>query len=182
MTQPLRYQDYAVGGLTLKPLTPDNKTQMMDIQQAMLLALPNPAWYYPSEEWEFDEWLTQREAFGYFDGERLAAFAVLTPAALRHERSYALKLGEPSENTFDFHDVMVLPAYRGRGIHTHFLRLFADLAKAANATAIYATVDPENGASYRNFERAGYVCVATQPAYDGRMRKYYRFKGFTLGT
>ena len=38
----------------------------------------------------------------------------------------------------------------------------------------YATVDPDNSASWYNFEKEGYVCIVTQPAYDGRDRRYYK--------
>ncbi len=165
---------YKLRGLALRQLTFADKAQMMRMQETVLSALPDPAWYFPSEEWEFDEWLNGREALGYFAGNELAGFAVASPASARGERSYAGKLGDPVEDTFDFHDVMVLPAYRGRGLHTMFLKLFEEMARALDGRAIYATVDPGNGASWRNFEKAGYACVAEKTAYDGRMRRYYR--------
>ena len=48
------------------------------------------------------------------------------------------------------------------------------MARAMGGRAIYATVDPGNSASWHNFEKAGYALVCTRPAYDGRMRRYYR--------
>ena len=45
---------------------------------------------------------------------------------------------------------------------------------AEGGKAIYGTVEPENSASWYNFEKEGYVCVVTQPAYDGRDRRYYK--------
>lgn len=165
---------YHLRGLTLRQLEQSDKPQMMRMQEVVLTALPDSSWYFPSEEWEFDEWLAGGEAFGYFCGSELAGFAVCTPASVRKARSYAGILGEPVENTFDFHDVMVLPAYRGRGMHTQFLKLFDEIARALDGRAIYATVDPANAPSWRNFEKAGYACVLEKPAYDGRMRRYYR--------
>ncbi|MBR3874667.1 MAG: GNAT family N-acetyltransferase [Clostridia bacterium] len=160
--------------LTLRKLTFDDKPQMMRLQDEVLAALPDPRWFFPSEEWEFDFWLQGDEAIGYFDGDRLAGYAAITAGVRRGEHSYARVLGLPPEGTYDFHDVLVRPDYRGLGIHTQFLQLFTDMVRAEGGHAIYATVDPENGSSWRNFERAGYECILVQPAYDGRMRRYYR--------
>ena len=52
----------------------------------------------------------------------------------RGDRGYARKLGEPEENTYDFHDVLVLPRYRGRGMHTRFLNLFEEMARSHGRT------------------------------------------------
>ena len=165
---------YEIPGFELKKLTLEHKQVMMQLHDDVLAALPDPSWYYPSEEWEFDAWLKGEEAWGYFDGEVLAGFAVCTPWDRRLSHSYAQELGEKAENTYDFHDVLVLPRYRGRGMHTMFLRLFDDMARADGATAIYATVDPGNSASWHNFEKAGYQIVCVRPAYDGRSRRYYK--------
>lgn len=165
---------YKMRGLTLRQLEMADKPQLKQMQDEVLAALPNPRWYYPSEDWEFDSWLRGREAVGYFDGDVLAGFAVLTGEKVRGQYSYARILGEPVENTFDFHDVMVRPAYRGRGMHTRFLSLFTEMARAMDGRAIYATVDPENEASWHNFEKAGYKCIRVKDAYDGRTRRYYR--------
>jgi len=175
---------YAMRGLTLRQLEERDRALLGPMQDEVLSALPDPRWYFPSEEWEFDAWIAGREAVGYFDGDVLAGFAVLTAARLRGDHSYARVLGEDPANTFDFHDVMVRPPYRGRGMHTRFLALFEETARALGGRAIYATVDPENEASWRNFEKAGYACVRIQPAYDGRMRRYYKLElaAFTQGS
>ncbi len=173
MTLPARLDPYRLRGLALRQLDLCHQAEMMRMQQVVLDALPDPAWFYPSEAWEYESWLQNREAFGYFDGDALVGFAAIAPWTVRGEHSYARVLGRPAENTYDFHDVMVLPAYRGRGIHSTFLRLFEEMARALGGTAIYATVDPGNQASWHNFEKAGYSCVLTKPAYDGRLRRYY---------
>lgn len=174
MTLPARIDPFRLRGLALRQLGPQDQAQMMAMQAEALSALPDPAWYFPSEAWEFAAWLEGREAFGYFDGEVMAGYAAIAPWRTRGAHAYARVLGEKPENTYDFHDVLVRPAYRGRGIHTMFLKLFAEMVRALDGRAIYATVDPGNSASWHNFEKMGYVCVRTQPAYDGRMRRYYR--------
>lgn len=173
MKLPNDLSPYRVDGLTLRAMTAEDVDGMLRLQDAMLAALPDRRWYYPSERWEFELGVQNADTFGYLDGDALVGFAMITPAQLRKERGYAHKLGEKIEGTYDFHDVMVVPEYRRRGIHSAFLRLFEDMARAEGGRAIYSTVDPENGASCRNFERAGYRLLLTQPAYDGRTRRYY---------
>ena len=174
MTLPAQLDAYHIRGLALCQLTPAHKGQMVALQEQVMALLPDPAWYFPSEDWEFDQWLQNGEAIGYLDGDTLCGYAVMTPQSVRGDHSYAQVLGEAEENTFDFHDVMVSPDYRRRGLHANFLKLFTEMARAMGGKAIYATVDPENGASWRNFEREGYQCVTTRPAYDGRLRRYYK--------
>ncbi len=159
--------------LTLRRLSRGHVPAMLALQQQVMAALPDPSWYFPSEEWEFADATEAGEAVGAFDGDQLVAFAEMTPGPRRGERSYAAKLGLPVEGSFDFHDVMVSPAYRRRGIHTAFLRLFDTLARQGGGSAIYATVDPGNAPSWRNFERFGYRVLCTMAAYDGRMRRFY---------
>lgn len=160
--------------LEYRTLLPIHKAEMMKMQDTVMAALPDPRWYFPSEEWEFDDWLRDGDAIGAFDGDTLAGYAVITPASARKGHAYAEILGESTEGAYDFHDVMVLPAYRGRGIHTEFLSMFAETVRALGGRAIYCTVDPENGPSRHNFEKAGYEFIVQQSAYDGRVRRYYR--------
>ncbi len=163
-----------IEGLTLRMLTTRDVPAMLTLQEQVMATLEDPAWYYPSEEWEFASAAVDGEAWGFFDGDTLAGFAEMTPGEKRGEHSYARKLGLPVEGSYDFHDVMVAPAMRRRGIQTAFLHLFTRLAKQGGGIAMYCTVDPGNGASWRNFERFGYRVVCTMPAYDGRMRRFYR--------
>ena len=69
---------------------------------------------------------------------------------------------------------MVHPAFRGNRMHQRFLSMFTQSVKELGGKAIYATVDPENSASWYNFEKEGYRCIITKPAYDGRDRRYYK--------
>lgn len=176
MLFPITSAEYQIPGFTLRILTEADKAQMMAMQDEVLALLPNQSWYFPSEEWEFDSWLAGCEAVAYMDGDVIAGYAVITPWHVRGEHAYAGILGHAVENTYDFHDVMVRPQYRGKGMHTRFLKLFTDAVRADGGKAIYCTVDPENSASWHNFEKAGYEFLLTQPAYDGRSRRYYRLR------
>jgi len=166
--------DYQIPGYTLRVLTPADRSLMQDLRQAVMEALPNPRWYFSMEDWVIDEWLSQSSAVGYLADGVLAGFGAITPWHQRPGHHYAGVLGEPEQDTYDFHDVMVHPAHRGHRMHQQLLKLFTASVNALNGRAVYATVDPENSASWYNFEKEGYVCLLTQPAYDGRDRRYYR--------
>lgn len=174
MIFPVASAVYHIPGFTLRALLPSDKARMLTLRDAVMAALPDPRWYFSMEEDEVEAWLAQAGVVGYLDGETLAGFAAVTPASLRGTHSYARVLGEPEADTFDFHDVMVHPAHRGHRMHQRFLAMIAETARALGGRAVYATVDPDNAPSWHNFEKAGYVCVVTQPAYDGRDRRYYR--------
>ena len=165
---------YQIPGFTLRVLAPEDRVRMQNIREAVMAALPDPRWYFSMEDWEIDEWLAQQSVVGYLDGDTLAGFAAITPWYQRVGHHYAGVLGDPEEDTYDFHDVMVHPDYRGHRMHQHFLKLATASVRELGGKAIYCTVDPENSASWYNFEKEGYRCVVTQPAYDGRERRYYK--------
>lgn len=167
MNLPRNPDPFLLKGFSLRQLYEGDKAQMMRMQDEVLSTLADPAWFFPSEEWEFDEWLLNREAFGYFDGDMLAGYAAMASWRTRGDRGYARKLGEPEENTYDFHDVLVLPRYRGRGMHTRFLNLFEEMARSMGGRAIYATVDPGNSASWHNFEKQATRWFAPVPPMTG---------------
>lgn len=168
------FSAYELPGFELRQLAPEDKPLMIAIRDAVLPALPDRRWYFSIEEWEIDQWLDERGVVGYVKDGVLAGFGAITPEKLRGERSYARVLGEDAAGTYDFHDVMVHPDFRGHRMHQRFLSMFTQSVKELGGSAIYATVDPENSASWYNFEKEGYRCVITKPAYDGRDRRYYK--------
>lgn len=176
MKLPQNLKPYEMEGLTLRALTRADVPLMLEMQKQVLDALPDRRWYFPSDEKEFQDVVDGGEGFGYFRGDTLCGFAELTPGCNREHHGYAEKLGMPIEGSFDFHDVMVRPEMRGRGMHTRFLALFKEMALENGGYGIFATVDPENEPSWHNFEKTGYQRVLDQPAYDGRMRRYYLLK------
>ena len=109
------------------------------------------------------------QAFGYFDlegyggirGHGLLAHAATaaTPASWVNRRK-----------TPTVSRCAGAAAIRAR--YTPVLNLF-EVARSVDGRAIYATVDPQQRI-WHNFEKAGYALVCTRPAYDGRMRRYYK--------
>lgn len=166
-TNPLR-------GLAFYQLTQEDLGAVMVLQQLVLSGLPDPSWYVACTVQEHETNLSHGDVVACREGKLLTGFAVLSKWDTRGENAYAAKLGQQVENSFDVRDVMVHPDYRRRGIHSEFLRLFMETARALDGEVLYATIDPENFPSVKSFEKAGFQHVKTQPAYDGRLRAYYR--------
>lgn len=169
----LELEKYSLPGASLRPMTLADLPALMELQAIMCANLPDPQWYVTSTKEQFGAVLEKGEGYGFFAEDQLAGVAVLSPWHTRDERGYAYKLGVDTENTYDVQDVMVHPDYRRQGMHSAFLRLFEEMARRLDGVAMYATVAPDNLPSCRSFEKAGYVLIKTQPAYDGRLRRYY---------
>ena len=169
LTQQAHPSDWAV---CAEPLTPADLPAMMALQAEMAAALPSPRWYVTSTEAEFLRDVQAGQVTGIYMQGELAAFASLAEGGGAH--SYASILGRKETRTLDFRDVMVSPRFRRRGIHSFFLRMAEERARALGAQAMYATVDPENLPSRSSFEKAGWQALETRAAYDGRLRVFYR--------
>lgn len=164
----------ALTGLYFRPLAETDIDRVMALQSEVQAALPEREWYFPSPREMFLDEICRGEGFGYFDGDTLAGFAVLTPWHVRGASCYAAKAGQPTADTYDFQDVMVALPYRRRGVHSALLDYFERAARDLGGKALYCTISPKNTPSLRSFEKAGYRCVVTQPAYEGWLRCYYR--------
>ena len=160
----------------MRPLTENDMPAVMALQDVMLRALPDPRWYFPSTTEEFAVEVRAGHATGVFVDGRLAAFGIASPGQEHRTQSYALRVGDDPANTFDFQDIMVHPDFRRQGIHSAFLAKYRAQAQALGCRAVYATVDPDNEPSWRSFEKAGFRRLLIQPAYDGRIRAYYRLE------
>lgn len=160
--------------LAFRQLLSSDMPALLALCRVVEASLPDPEWYYVMEDAGFILCCERGEVYGFFDGERLAGFAILTPWHIRGDGCYAAKVGDAPENTFDFQDVMIDPAYRRRGLHTAFIGRFADMAREEGGTAMYCTVSPKNLPSKRSFEKSGFTLLLEQPAYQGWTRGYYR--------
>lgn len=166
---------YTLYGLTLAQLLPTDAAAIVSLQSIMLSALPDPTWYYPSTQMQYESCCMRGECFGYFAANKqLIGFATLTPWHVRPSSCYAYKLGLPPTDSYDVQDVMVHPDFRRRGIHSNLLLLFEEIARTLSGKALYATVSPKNVPSVASFEKAGFLLQTIQPAYEGMPRGYYQ--------
>ena len=158
----------------IAPLTVQDVPAMLALQDRMLSALPDSRWYFPNTREEFVDDTSHGFAFGIRQGGGLIALGVACEGARHPGGSYAAVVGDLSPVTFDFRDMIVDPAFRRQGIHSAYFTFFRGQAEGLGAAAIYATVDPDNAPAWHSFEKAGYRRVLLRPAYDGRIRAYYR--------
>ena len=154
-------------------LTAEDAPAMFALQQEMLDALPSSRWYFPSRVEEYAAKAAAGFALGLKEEGRLVALNIAIPAGM-DDHSYAEVFGTGEMRSMDFQDIIVAPSHRRRGIHSFFLTLRAEEARARGLSAIYATVDPENEPSLRAFAKAGYVVLGQKNTYDGRPRCFLR--------
>lgn len=68
---------------------------------------------------------------------------------------------------------VVLPEYRGRGIQGKLIQYAEKTVDSKKFKYLMSTVSPDNPASFKTMEKAGYVCVLTKEKYNGLMRRIY---------
>lgn len=68
---------------------------------------------------------------------------------------------------------VVLPEYRGNDLQLKMLQYAEKLIDTSKYHYFMATVSPNNPASYKSFEKAGYKHISTKEKYDGLLRRIY---------
>ncbi len=71
---------------------------------------------------------------------------------------------------------VVLPAYRGRGLQYRMLTIAEALIDQSRYSYLLCTVSPDNPASCKTFEKAGFEYIATKEKYGGFTRRIYQKK------
>lgn len=138
--------------------------------------------YQPFDESGLFNALGTGWAVGLFDREEaLAAFLYVIPHPPIHHNvltNVASELGlqtvrEDGSTEFseEVHDVMIADcilvgkAYRGYGLQQALFYLADCMAAEEGISRLCGTASPKNAHSIRNFEAAGYRCVAVKPKY-----------------
>ena len=67
----------------------------------------------------------------------------------------------------------VAPAYQGNGLQRRMLKFAEETIDTTRYSIALVTVSPDNPASYKSFERAGYRLVLTKEKYGGLPRRIY---------
>ncbi len=161
--------------LTIRKLDVGYIGAMLDIQEEVIAALPNPDLLrrntYQTLEVCF---LPPSLVLGAFDGDKFVGFGILYIA------------GEDSENlaySLDSHGdlceyanvklVIVREGYRGNGLQRRFVKLFEEYSKNVGIKVLLSTVSPLNGYSSRNLEMSGFKVVKELKKYGGKERYLY---------
>lgn len=160
---------------TYQFLTEKELPQMKALAERVMASLPNKRWYFYCDG-DPQQWLEEGKVIGCLEQEKLVGLAAYSLAENRMAHSYAAIVGDKPFGSIDFHDIMIDEEHRRRGIHTEFCHRIRQEALSLGKHGIYLTIDPENLPSRAAFEKNGYLCRLTQPAYDGRIRCYYCLK------
>ncbi|WP_051620985.1 GNAT family N-acetyltransferase [Paenibacillus sp. UNC451MF] len=115
------------------------------------------------------------EIYGAFSGGRLAAYSVLAfPGSAA--KNLGREFGVPEDELHlvaIFDATIVHESVRGRGLQRYFHHLREQRARARGFLYVYSTVHPDNEASRRNLEAAGFSLQFTRPMYGGHPRHCY---------
>ncbi|RXZ79556.1 GNAT family N-acetyltransferase [Paenibacillaceae bacterium] len=174
MEKQLQWQ-YA--GLDIRQLGLEQVADVHKLMQDVASRLPSSALFAEDKEADFRYLLEEHkgEIYGAYDEGKLVAYTVLVFPG-RSESNLGRELGVPEEElarvgTLDA--TIAHEAVRGRGLQRYFHSLREQRAKALGYRYLYSTVHPDNAASRRNLESAGFVLQFTRPMYGGHPRHCY---------
>lgn len=114
-------------------------------------------------------------AIGAYDGEQLAALAILYDAAGDPDEDLGHLLSREelrSRHCANFKLCIVHPDYRGYGLQQRLGVMIADEARRRGIALLCATVHPDNAASSRSLAKIGYVKDGLREKY-GSVRELY---------
>ncbi|MCI6731572.1 MAG: GNAT family N-acetyltransferase [Lachnospiraceae bacterium] len=77
------------------------------------------------------------------------------------------------EHVVHLDSAAVLPEHRGQNLQYRMLRQGEELIDKTRYHHFLATVSPDNPASFRTLEKAGYSLMVTKEKYGGKMRRIY---------
>lgn len=160
---------------TLRDLTFENLSEILDLQRQCTDALPDPDIYYPLSRNELLESLHLDIVPGIFapDGRLVAVAAIVIGRV--GDRNLAESSDDEKKTSFTFDAVFVAPDWRGYGLQRILIDRAAEKAREAGAKQILATVSPDNRHSLANFTSAGYEITATVSKYGGLTRNILRY-------
>lgn len=164
-------------GLDIRKLGHDGVADVHGLMMDVVSRLRDQAWFAADDDAAyFHALLDDRgELFGaYLDG-RLGAYSVLAYLGSdRYEtgRKFGVREDELSR-VWVLDATVVHESVRGRGLQRYFNALREERALAKGALHLCATVHPDNAASLRNLEAAGFERRFTRPMYGGLLRHGY---------
>lgn len=130
--------------------------QVLSLQERACEELQDKTVFYPLSREELIESLHLDTVLGNFapDGS-LRGFALFV-SCRNSPRNLGFDAGLPWERSYTFDVVVSDPSCRGLGIHKQFIDCAVEEARRCGATAVLATVSPDNAASMHNFEAKGF--------------------------
>jgi len=153
--------------LLVRLLRPDEVDAAVALQDRVYACMPDRSLLALTGREEIEESTEKDVCIGVFDGERLAAFAMMVVNRVSETRNTGQKNGFPPEECVSFDTAFVDPDYRGLGLQRCLLQAREDVARQLGAKYALVTVAPENEFSLRNVMGQGFEIHARRQLYGG---------------
>ena len=166
-------------GHTLRPLAAADLPALLELNAAVMRALPDPAMFrlFGGAEQFFATHFGERgESLGIFDGERVVAYGSLTRPAAHDRDNYAGDLGwtpERAGRVALLSAAMVDPACRGQGLHPALIDARIRLAAERGAPELLVRAAPANALSRRTLLDHGFALVWLGVQAEGSLRHVF---------
>lgn len=167
---------HTLGDLQIRRLRSEDVSDIYNLMEAVVSRLPSRTLFATDDLDYLHAHIEEKgEIYGAFAEGRLVAYSVLAfPGAAA--KNLGREFGVPEE---ELHRVAVFDAtivdesVRGRGLQRYFHQLREERARSRGFLYVYSTVHPDNEASRRNLESAGFSLQFTRPMYGGHPRHCY---------
>lgn len=153
--------------LVVRLVTPDEVDKVMALQRRVHENMPDPSQLAETGRDEIAESTRLDVCLGVFDGDRLAAFALMVANRESPSRNTGQKNGFIPRECVSFDTAFVDPDYRGLGMQRYLLQARDEIAVQLGAKYALVTVDPKNEFSLRNILSQGFEIIARKQLYGG---------------
>lgn len=157
----------------IRRLGTDDVQDLQNLMEDVISRLPDQDLFAMDEEGYLLEILQEKgEVYGaYFDGNLLAYTILAYPGMT--EQNLGREFGVPEHElplVGVLDSTIVHESARGLGLQRQFHELREQRAREKGCLYLYSTVHPENHASLKNLQAAGFTLQFTRPMYGGKER------------
>lgn len=160
--------------LLLRAVHAGEVDKVLQLQQRVHDHMPDPSLLAMTDGEEIAESTALDVCLGAFDGDRLAAFALMVVNRESPDRNTGQKNGMNPLECVSFDTAFVDPDYRGMGLQRCLLQIRNEIALQLGAKYALVTVDPKNEYSLNNILSQGFEIIARKPLYGGLDRYVLR--------
>ena len=164
--------------LVYKKIEEKDKDQLFRLIDTVIGGLPNPEFFIPYEQWEFDSMFDEvnyAPLYGAYDGDKLVGMAQLY-VSQDMLKDFKEEFCLMDYTVCELGGNLVLPEYRGNGITTKLQTMEMELAKELGFDYIISMAHPDNVGSCKTLERIGLDFVKETRLSNGFLRKLYMKK------
>lgn len=169
---------YDMSGVHIRPAKLQDAEAIHTIMVEVSNALPDPS-IYVCDDLDYVKAQLSGNGFGVVAcdaAERIVgSFIFRFPGMSQDNLGRDIQFAE-EELSYVVHteSCVVLPSHRGQNLQLKMLQYAEQLVDYNKYKYMLATVSPENPASYKTLEKAGYAHITTKEKYGGLVRRIYQ--------